>query len=164
MQIKKVDNINIEEYKKSKLVRRQKTIKGGFDKIVFATDQDLDGFHIRGLLSGFIERYLYNYKDKIGMLQTPVIAITKNGKVQRWVYTLNDAVKLSKGETSDYKKGLGSWDVEDLKFIISKDGLDRMISNVDFMKSESIIDEWLGDDAEPRKCYILENNFSIASA
>ena len=33
-----------------------------YEKIVFASDQDLDGFHIRALLSGFFEKYLPEYK------------------------------------------------------------------------------------------------------
>ena len=36
-----------------------------------------------------------------------------------------------------------------------------MIEIVDF-DDDQIIDDWLGDDSEPRKKYILENNFSIA--
>lgn len=164
MQIQKVEKIDYEKYKMQKNVRRLKTIKGGFDRIVFATDQDLDGFHIRGLLSGFIQKYAPEFKTRIGMLQTPVIAITKNGKVQKWVYNLNEKVELKKGEVPDYKKGLGSWDVEDLRFIISKDGLEKMVQPVDFSKSDATLDDWLGDNSEPRKKYILENDFNIAKA
>ena len=164
MKLKEITNIDLEKYKSQKNVRRLQEHEGGFEKIVFATDQDLDGFHIRGLLSGFIHKYLPQLRDSVYMLQTPVIAVTKNGKVTRWTYNLNDKPKLVQGERSDYKKGLGSWDPEDLNTIISKDGLDTMVQQVDFNQSDDVLDDWLGDDAAPRKEYIQKNNFNIAKA
>lgn len=132
-----------------------------YDYIVKATDQDLDGFHIRGLLTGFFVKYLPELKGKIGMLQTPVIGIVKNDKLVNWHYSLNDEINLKSGEKSDYKKGLGSWDIEDLKHVIKTDGIEKMIEIIEF-DDDTIIDEWLGNDSEPRKKYILENNFTIA--
>jgi DNA topoisomerase-2 len=132
-----------------------------YQYIVFATDQDLDGFHIRGLLTGFFLKYLPEFKTKIGMLQTPVIGITKKDKLQRWYYSLNDEPKVKAGETSNYYKGLGSWDQEDLKQVVKKDGMSKMLDLLVF-DDEKIIDEWLGSNSEPRKKHILNNNFSIA--
>lgn len=164
MKVKEVSNIDIAKYKAQKNVRRLQKHEGGFEKIVFATDQDLDGFHIRGLLSGFIHKYLPQLRDSVYMLQTPVIAVTKNGKVTKWTYNLNDKPNLAQGERSDYKKGLGSWDPEDLNTIIAKDGLDKMVQQVDYNQSYSVLDDWLGDDSGPRKEYIQKNNFNIAKA
>lgn len=132
-----------------------------YQYVIYATDQDLDGYHIRGLLTGFFVRYLPELKGKIGMLQTPVIGITKKDQLTSWYYNLNDEIKLKSGETSNYYKGLGSWDVEDLKSVVQKDGLSKMINILEF-DNDNIIEEWLGDDSEPRKKYILENDFSIA--
>lgn len=95
------------------------------------------------------------------MLQTPVIGITKNDKITRWVYNLNDEVKLKSGEKTNYYKGLGSWDIDDLKQVISVDGISKMIDMIEF-NDDKIIDDWLGDDTAPRKEYIVNNNFSIA--
>lgn len=133
-----------------------------YEYIIYATDQDLDGFHIRGLLNGFFVRYLPELKGKIGMLQTPVIAITKKDKLTRWHYSLQDNIQLKAGEVSDYKKGLGSWDIDELKEIVNNDGINKMINIINF-NDDKIIDDWLGDDSEPRKKYILANDFSIAS-
>lgn len=132
-----------------------------YQYIIYATDQDLDGYHIRGLLTGFFVRYLPELKGKIGMLQTPVIGITKKDQLTSWHYNLSDDIKLKSGETANYMKGLGSWDVEDLKLVVQKDGLSKMINIIEF-DNDKIIDEWLGDDSEPRKKYILSNDFSIA--
>lgn len=98
------------------------------------------------------------------MLQTPVIAITKNGTVQRWSYDLNEKVQLKAGEKANYKKGLGSWTEKDLKVVLDKDGLDKMIEQIDFSSGHKSIDDWLGNDPEPRKEFILQNDFDIASA
>jgi DNA gyrase/topoisomerase IV subunit B len=132
-----------------------------YQYVIYATDQDLDGYHIRGLLTGFFVRYLPELKGKLGMLQTPVIGVTKKDKLTHWYYNLNDEVKLKSGETSNYYKGLGSWDTEDLKEVVQADGLGKMINILEF-DDEKIIEEWLGDDSEPRKKYILSNDFSIA--
>lgn len=162
IKFKKIDKIDINQYQLQSCVRRTKTIVGGFDCIVYATDQDLDGYHIRGLLTGFIERYLPEFKDKIGMLQTPVIMYSSNGKIQGWKYNLDDKTEY-KGNVT-YVKGIGSWNSDDLKYIISKDGLEKMIQKVDFqgLKGLNLVNQWLGDDSEPRKKYILKNNFKIA--
>ena len=46
MKLEKIEKINnitnsdLEKYKKNTLIRRSKDVKGGFDKIVYATDQD----------------------------------------------------------------------------------------------------------------------------
>jgi DNA gyrase/topoisomerase IV subunit B len=132
-----------------------------YQYVIYATDQDLDGYHIRGLLTGFFVRYLPELKGKLGMLQTPVIGVTKKDKLTHWYYNLNDDVKLKSGETSNYYKGLGSWDIDDLKEVVQVDGLQKMINILEF-DDEKVIDEWLGDDSEPRKKYILSNDFSIA--
>ena len=163
VQTRKLTKVDMAKYKAQKGVRRLREAKGGFEHIVFATDQDLDGIHIRGLLSGFIESYLPFMKDRVGMLQTPVIAVTKNGKVQRWTYSLDGSIEIKRGESVDYKKGLGSWDPEDLKYIIEQEGLDAMVSDVDF-DTIDIMDDWLGDDSAPRKKYIINNKFNIAQA
>lgn len=135
-----------------------------FEKIVYASDQDLDGFHIRALLSGFINKYLPEYKERTGMLETPIIGFLKAQKLQRWSYDLDDESKTKPGEVPFYYKGLGSWEKEDLKKVVKTDGLEKMIKMLDFSSEESYnsLEEWLGDDSEPRKKHILENDFNIA--
>jgi len=133
-----------------------------YENIMIAVDSDVDGAHIAGLLIGFFFKYLPEYKNKVGLLSTPVIVIKNKNKIVRWFYSLRDDAKLKSGETSNYYKGLGSWKVKDLEHVIKEDGLDNMIKMLEFDdESEEKIDEWLGDNSEPRKKYILKNNFSI---
>lgn len=165
IKISKTRQPDLKTYQGQTDVRRRKALKGGYENIVYATDQDLDGFHIRGLLSGFIKRYLPEFESRIGMLQTPIIAFRKKGKVTRWVYSISDSTPKA-GEQADYKKGLGSWDASDLKEVVNKDGLENMIIKLDFDSdaSDLAIEEWLGDDSAPRKKHIQSTEFSIASA
>jgi DNA gyrase/topoisomerase IV subunit B len=136
----------------------------GYEYIIYATDQDLDGYHIRGLLTGFFIRYMPELKGNIGMLQTPVIGVTKKDKLVNWYYNLNDKVQLKSGEKGNWMKGLGSWDSDDLKHVVQTDGIDKMIQLIDFdvENSDKVIEEWLGNDSEPRKKYIVANDFSIS--
>lgn len=134
----------------------------GYEYIIAATDQDLDGIHIRALLIGFIYKYLPEYKNKFGFLDTPVIVVKKNKQVQRWFYNLSEDIKLKAGEVSKYMKGLGSHNSEDLKMIVEKEGIDNMISILDF-DDDAVIDDWLSSaKADKRKEYIILNEFSIA--
>lgn len=132
-----------------------------FKKIVISTDQDLDGFHIRGLLLGFIFKFLPEYKDKVYFLQTPVRGVMKNGKLVRWSYNLTDNLAIKSGEISQYYKGLGTWDPEDFREVLKKDGIDNITQHVAFDRSDDAMDAWLGDDSDKRKGMILDNDFSI---
>lgn len=162
IRINKIKTIDRTLYNNQQNVRRRRDVIGGFKHIVYATDQDLDGMHIRGLLNGFIEKYLPEFKEKVGMLQTPVILYTKDGKVTGWKYNLEDSTEF-KG-TATYVKGIGSWNSEDLKYIVSQEGLDKMIDLIDFQgeRGRELIEEWLGNDPSARKEHILSNDFEIA--
>ena len=135
-----------------------------YNYIVFATDQDLDGTHIRALLSGFIHKYLSEFEGRVGIIETPVVAVYKNDKIQRWIYSLDEVLNIKNNEKTFYFKGLGSWNKSDLQEVISKDGVEKMISLINFERCEESLNEWLGNDSTPRKKYILENDFSIVDA
>ncbi len=137
-----------------------------YDYIIAATDQDLPGYTIRGLLAGFIEMYLKDYKDKFGVLNTPVLLAKKGKKVQRWVYNLNDDLKLQKGEKAKFLKGLGSSNASELEEIIKIDGLNNMIKMFDFSQDGlKMLDDWLNSSkSDTRKEYLMSNSFDIARA
>lgn len=133
-----------------------------YENIVFATDADLDGHHIRGLLIGFFERYMPELKGKLAMLQTPMIVVKKNGKPVRWSYSISESVEPKSGEVAHWMKGLGSWKTSDLQHVVSTDGANKMIDIIEF-DDRMIIDDWLSESAvDKRKEYILENDFNIA--
>ena len=136
-----------------------------FKKIVGAQDADLDGAHIFGLLVGFVDKFLPEYRDRIYKLQTPVKGAMKDGKLVRWTFDIEGSVDIKSGESLMYFKGLGSLDPQDLTAVIEKDGFDTIIRSVslDDPNFPAMLDAWLGDDSQKRKDMILANDFSIAS-
>ena len=107
-----------------------------YGSILILTDQDLDGFHIKGLIINFIHYYwpsLAKYEGFIRYLATPLIRITKNGKknsalefyspqeYQKWLTANNDG----KGYTIKYYKGLGTHTSEDAQKCFT--GIDKKI-------------------------------------
>jgi DNA gyrase/topoisomerase IV subunit B len=135
----------------------------GYEYAIFATDQDLDGFTIRGLLIGFFNKYLPNYltDGQVGMLQTPIMAELKNDMPVKWVYDLDKSDTLS-GHIK-YFKGLGSWTEKGLKSVVKKDGLSKMIEFLEWDENaQETIDAWLNSKrADDRKEMIMSNNFDL---
>jgi len=133
-----------------------------YEYVIIASDSDLDGYHIRGLIIGFIYKYMPDYKGKLGILNTPVIVIKNKNKIVNWTYSLKDELKLNAGDSSHYYKGLGTWKAKDLEEVIKLEGLEKMIQILNFDdEADLLIDNWLGDNSEPRKNYIINNDFNI---
>lgn len=139
--------------------------------ILFATDQDLDGFAIRGLLIGFFHKYFPEYlsSGKIGFLQTPLIVTTKGSKILQTFYSFDEYNKYTEryGEKHSFKylKGLGSYEDGQLEQVIKKDGMEKLIDIIDYdaSRDDVIIENWLGaDTSDKRKEYILANEFDLS--
>lgn len=142
-----------------------------FEKIVIACDADLDGINISSMLIGWFRRLAPNLyaNHKIYKLITPVVILKDyNDKVKNWFFTL-DEFKAWEKQTDNksklkilYLKGLGSLEISDLDYIISKVGFDSLLQELYLDdKSDKYIQDWLGDDSEPRKQYLREYDFDI---
>jgi len=135
----------------------------GYEGIIMSTDQDLDGFSIRGLLIGFFDRYLPAYlkAGKVGMLQTPIMAEISKGLPSKWIYDMDKSHTL-KGQIK-YFKGLGSWTEKGLKHVVKKDTLIKMIDFLEYDDdAKEAIDSWLNSDrADDRKVMIKSNDFDL---
>jgi DNA topoisomerase-2 len=116
------DNKEITEIKQILGLEHGKTYTAGdvktrlrYGKILFMTDQDLDGSHIKGLGINMIDsewRSLIEIPEFIGYMNTPILKATKgkeivefynNGEFEEWKKT-NDATKWA----IKYYKGLGT--------------------------------------------------------
>lgn len=141
--------------------------------IVFATDQDLDGFHIRGLLLAFFNRFgkTLIQNRKVTMLQTPIMVIFEKNQPKKWFYTIGDYNEyvsknpLTKNQRAQYYKGLGSHKSEDLQYIIQQDGLENMIQVLEPSDtSDEAISRWLSfSRADDRKEEMKDKSFDLSS-
>ena len=143
------------------------------DCVVFASDQDLDGIHIRGLLLGFFHRFSPSLikTKRVCYLQTPVvIGRDSKGKLAKLFFSFAEYREYAQTEEAkkyrwDYKKGLGSYDVEsnELQEIIKIVGIENML--MPFEWSETVpetMELWLGSRrADDRKEQIRGREFHI---
>ena len=138
----------------------------GYEYVAIASDQDQDGSHIKGLFLGFFMKYFPKLVEdhKFGELQTPIQAVIKNKKIQRWVYSTLDDLNLGQGETGKFFKGLGSWKEKDLQHVVASDGIEHMLKMFEVDDIE-LVDDWLSKEKVPkRKEYLQDNYFDITSA
>jgi len=114
------ENKEIIEIKKIMGLESNKTYKNTdelrYNKILFMTDQDLDGSHIKGLCINLFECLwpsLMNIEGFLGFMNTPILKATKSGKMihfyneqeyELWKSEHQDA----KGWSIKYYKGLGT--------------------------------------------------------
>jgi DNA topoisomerase-2 len=167
-EIKEVMNIlNLDMSKKSD---EEQQIE--FDKIVIATDADIDGINISSMLFGWWYKLcpsLYKQR-KIFKLNTPVVIVEDSkGNIVNWFFKLDEFKKWEASSTDKklkivYLKGLGSLSTSQLDFIIQKQGFDSLLEEYTLDdKSDEYFKNWLGPDAEPRKKYMKEYDFDINS-
>ena len=147
----------------------KKTIQ--FDNIMITSDSDADGAHIASMLLGWFKRFAENLFEerKICRLVTPLILVqNKSDKILKYFFNVNDFKKWSMENSNNdkfkfkYLKGLGSWEKEDLIYLFDKYGLDSFIQYYKMDENgELYLENWLGDDPEPRKKYLREYSFDI---
>ena len=133
-----------------------------YSKLIIATDQDLDGIHLCGLMISNFQRLWPNLVKQgfLVKLQTPIVRVKQN-KTEIDFMNLEEYYawekKQTKPFTSTYLKGLGSNDTKyfkeymyDDKFLIPiqlKDNEDVNALDIAFIKAKS----------DERKTYIYGN-------
>ena len=135
-----------------------------YEKILIASDQDVDGMHIRLLLMGFFARFQSEYlkSRRICILNTPIIVqFSKNGKPEKWTYTMSNSNEFVKN--TKYYKGLASFQGPEIKHIIEQEGgIENVIDTIEYDESTiASISKWLNNDSEPRKVELRDVVFSI---
>jgi len=138
-----------------------------FDEVIFATDQDLDGFRIRGLLFGFCQRFLPHFlkTNKIKVLCTPLMLLKKGDTVIKAYFNFDefDNKDIKRGYEVKYLKGLGSWTPQEFEQMLDLYTLDGLIHTYEFdSEAPKLIDDWLGsDNVLTRREYLQNNDFNI---
>ena len=133
-----------------------------YNKIIIATDADVDGMHIRLLLLTFFLRFFPDLvkKNHVFILQTPLFRV-RNRKETRYCYSdeekdraLND---LGKNPEITRFKGLGEISPDEFKHFIGDDmRLEPVILTKD-KSIEEILEFYMGKNSPDRQGFIIEN-------
>tara|TARA_B110000208_G_C11789740_1_gene437003 strand:- start:65 stop:3499 length:3435 start_codon:yes stop_codon:yes gene_type:complete len=120
-----LENEEIKNIKKIMGLKQGKKYTDKYDLryggIIILTDQDTDGFHIKGLLLNFIHYFwpsLLELNNFVYSLATPIIKVTK-GRKSKCFYNMNDYEKWRKKNNNSwhikYYKGLGTSNAKEAK-------------------------------------------------
>lgn len=133
-----------------------------YNKVVLATDADVDGMHIRNLLITFFLTYFEGLvlNGHLYILETPLFKV-RNKEKTIYCYSeeeKEEAIKkLKKGIEVTRFKGLGEISPSEFKQFISKDiRLIPVIANA-FSDIRSTLQFYMGKNTPERKQFIMQN-------
>jgi len=141
-----------------------------YENIVIASDRDVDGSHIAGILLGLFLTYSPEYlkKGKIFLFVTPLVTILNKKGQYKFMFTMEEYNTFRqkydpKGNKFiyDYKKGLGSMKEEEWAALFKQFPLEELLQPLhlkDSSNPKEEIDElvnWLADNADFRKEKII---------
>lgn len=127
-------------------------------EICIATDADADGSRIRGLLILFMNMYFADHydADKVRILKTPLAIGKKSNVIKEWAYNFAEVNHINGKLDISYVKGLGSWSEKDLKFVIEKDGMDKMLPTIKIDQVDLLQNWFSGKTSDFRKEQIVK--------
>jgi len=160
---------NEEMYSLMQALNIEESISGlRFDKIILATDADVDGLHIRNLLLTFFLHY-FEPLVKLGhvhILETPIFRVRNK---QETIYCYSEQEKIAatrklqgKGgrqqgvETTRFK-GLGEISPKEFKQFIGPDIRLRGVTLDSLSEVSKVLSFYMGKNTPERKQYIMEN-------
>ena len=133
-----------------------------YGKIIFATDADVDGLHIRMLLTTFFMRFYRQLVSdgRVYILETPLFRV-RNKKEQH--YCFSDAEreaaikKCGKGCEITRFKGLGELNAKEFKDFIGPEMRLTPVTCADDTDVEKTIKFYMGANTPERKDYIMDS-------
>lgn len=133
-----------------------------YNKIIIATDADVDGMHIRLLLLTFFLQFFPDLikKGHVYILQTPLFRV-RTQKETRYCYNEEERIAainaLKPNPEITRFKGLGEVDPEEFKHFIGKDiRLDKVTLRKEDAVAE-LLSFYMGDNTPERQNFIVEN-------
>ena len=133
-----------------------------YNRIVIATDADVDGMHIRMLLLTFFLRFFPDLvkRNHVYVLQTPLFRV-RNKKKTIYCYSSEERNKamdeLGKNPEITRFKGLGEISPDEFKHFIGEDiRLEPVILNKE-ASIDSILSYFMGKNTPQRQEFIIEN-------
>ena len=133
-----------------------------YNKVIVATDADVDGMHIRLLLISFFLQFFPELikKGHVYILQTPLFRV-RNKRETSYCYSEDERIKAIKklGATSEITrfKGLGEISPDEFKHFIGKD---IRLDQVTLRKEDAVGDLltfYMGKNTSERQEFIIEN-------
>ena len=133
-----------------------------YNKVIIATDADVDGMHIRLLLMTFFLQFFPDLikKGHVYILQTPLFRV-RNKKETRYCYTEEERLtaleELGANPEITRFKGLGEISPDEFKHFI---GSDMRLDQVKLRKEDAVGDLlsfYMGDNTPERQQFIVDN-------
>lgn len=160
---------NEEMYSLMQALNIEESISGlRYDKVILATDADVDGLHIRNLLLTFFLHY-FEPLVKLGhvhILETPIFRVRNK---QETIYCYSEQEKIiatrklhGKGarqqtvETTRFK-GLGEISPKEFKQFIGPDIRLRSVTLDSLSEVTKVLSFYMGKNTPERKQYIMDN-------
>ena len=133
-----------------------------YNKVVIATDADVDGMHIRLLLLTFFLQFFPELirDGHLYILQTPLFRV-RNKKETIYCYSEDERVKamnkLGKNPEITRFKGLGEISPDEFKFMIGDDMRVDPVSYIEGKGVKELLTFYMGKNTPDRQEYIIEN-------
>ncbi|MGM0479148.1 MAG: DNA topoisomerase IV subunit B [Bacteroidota bacterium] len=133
-----------------------------YNKIVIATDADVDGMHIRMLLLTFFLRFFPDLvkRNHLYVLQTPLFRV-RNKKKTRYCYSEDERRKAVKeiGKSAEITrfKGLGEISPDEFKHFIGEDIRLEPVLLAKGASIEEVLSFYMGKNTPSRQEFIMDN-------
>ncbi len=133
-----------------------------YGKIIFATDADVDGLHIRMLLTTFFMRFYRQLvtDGRVFILETPLFRV-RNKKEQHYCFSDEEREaaikKCGRGCEITRFKGLGELNAKEFKDFIGPDMRLTPVTCADDQDVEKTIKFYMGSNTPERKGYIMDS-------
>jgi DNA topoisomerase II len=151
-------------YRNNRSLERARVPDLRFGKLAIASDADVDGFHIAGLLMNLIDHFwpeLFGM-DFVHILRTPVVVVRAKGKANREFFTERDFHAWEAGEGAgakgwahEYYKGFSQWDTDEFaKFLGNLDQYLFRVTMRDGADRDAIDLAFNADRVDDRKAWL----------
>ena len=133
-----------------------------YEKVILATDADVDGLHIRNLLITYFFRFFDQlvHDGHLYILETPLFRVRNKEKT---IYCYSEAERdqaasqLGKSCEITRFKGLGEISPAEFKQFIGKDMRLSQVEYAPKVEASGILSFYMGKNTPERKDYIMEN-------
>ncbi len=132
-----------------------------YNRVVLATDADVDGMHIRNLLLTYFLRYFEELvvKGHLYILETPLFRV-RNKKETRYCYSEAErdaAMEAIRGAEVTRFKGLGEISPQEFGQFIGEDMRLRPVAIQNLGEVGKVLDFIMGKNTPERREFIIEN-------